>query len=278
MAEELRRPKSHRLWGACSPQPIIEWASELGLNTGRVVERIITIRRTPRPFGSARQPHEASSRSFAPTSTRSLRTPRTNIFLCPSSTRTCAAATTAPPILGLKPRDFSGAIGCPDANAPFGEAHQGKLIILRKLHTANDAPAATRLSAPRGKDGSLLAVVDLVEGRGPVVQPEERQRALFVERRRFDERNERPSHRGRVLAPVQWGLGLEFGQQVPARRVPDSRGADVQHGQESPTIARERRNFDLLTVAPEVQHQGAVFGLLDLRVLGLHWLVEAREQ
>ncbi len=45
--DDSHRPKSHRQWGAWSPQRIIEWASELGPNTGRVVERIITDRPHP---------------------------------------------------------------------------------------------------------------------------------------------------------------------------------------------------------------------------------------
>ena len=45
--DEAHRPKSHRQWGAWPPQRIIAWASELGPNTGRAVERIITDRPHP---------------------------------------------------------------------------------------------------------------------------------------------------------------------------------------------------------------------------------------
>jgi len=47
ITDDTHRPKSHRQWGAWPPQRIVAWASELGPNTGRVVERIITDRPHP---------------------------------------------------------------------------------------------------------------------------------------------------------------------------------------------------------------------------------------
>ena len=41
VTDDNHRPKSHREWGAWPPQRVIAWASELGPDTGRVVERII---------------------------------------------------------------------------------------------------------------------------------------------------------------------------------------------------------------------------------------------
>jgi transposase len=41
VTENAHRPKSHRQWGAWPPQRVIDWASELGPDTGRVVELII---------------------------------------------------------------------------------------------------------------------------------------------------------------------------------------------------------------------------------------------
>lgn len=41
VTDPAHRPKSHQQWGAWPPQRVIAWATELGPNTGRVVEQII---------------------------------------------------------------------------------------------------------------------------------------------------------------------------------------------------------------------------------------------
>jgi transposase len=47
VTDEAHRPKSHRQYGAWPPQRIIDWASELGVNTGKLVARIIADRPHP---------------------------------------------------------------------------------------------------------------------------------------------------------------------------------------------------------------------------------------
>lgn len=47
VTDDAHRPKSHRQYGAWPPQRVIAWASELGENTGKVVERIIADRPHP---------------------------------------------------------------------------------------------------------------------------------------------------------------------------------------------------------------------------------------
>jgi len=47
VTDDAHRPKSHRQWGAWPPQRVIDWASELGAHTGRLVEQIIASKRHP---------------------------------------------------------------------------------------------------------------------------------------------------------------------------------------------------------------------------------------
>ena len=44
---DAHRPRSHREWGAWPPQRVIDWATELGVFTGRVVEQIIAAKPHP---------------------------------------------------------------------------------------------------------------------------------------------------------------------------------------------------------------------------------------